>query len=151
MSLKNYSTTIAPERTIAEIEVNLSLHGATDIHKQYKDGNVIALTFGVQTEQGVLPFRLPVKPEAVRQILMEEKPKGISKKTASDITHARRVTWRILKDWIDAQIALIEVNMVKVEEVFMPYLIAPRTNKTLFQVFEQEGFKRLLTENSGED
>ncbi len=154
MPLKNYTTTIAPEKTIAEIEVNLSMHGATDIHKQYDgQGNVIAITFGINTEHGFIPFRLPAKPEAVRQILMEEKAKrqlNIPKKTASDISHARRVTWRIIKDWIDAQIALIEMNMVKIEEVFMPYMLSPRTNETFFQIYEREGFQKLISENAEE-
>jgi hypothetical protein len=148
MPLKNYTTTIAPERTIAEIEASLSMHGATDIHKQYDgQGNVIAIIFAINTEHGFIPFRLPAKPEAVRQILMVEKAKrqlNLPKKQASDINHARRVTWRIIKNWIDAQIALIEMNMVKVEEVFMPYMLSPRTNETLFQIFEREGFKKLL-------
>ena len=153
MPLKNYTTTIAPEKTIAEIEANLSMHGATDIHKQYDQGNVIAITFGINTEHGFIPFRLPAKPESVRQILMEEKAKrqlNIPKKTASDISHARRVTWRIIKNWIDAQIALIEMNMVKVEEVFMPYMLSSQTNETLFQVFEREGLQKLLPENTEE-
>jgi len=154
MPLKNYTTTIAPEKTIAEIEANLSMHGASDIHKQYDGrGNVVAITFGINTEHGFIPFRLPAKPEAVRQILMDEKEKrqlNIPKKTASDISHARRVTWRIIKDWIDAQIALIEMNMVKIEEVFMPYMLSPRTNETFFQIYEREGFQKLISENAEE-
>jgi len=150
MPLKNYTTTIAPEKSIAEIEANLSMHGATDIHKQYDgQGNIVAISFGINTEHGFLPFRLPAKPEAVRQILIDEKAKGklnIPKKTASDIGHARRVTWRIIKDWIDAQIALIEMNMAQIEEIFLPYMLNPQ-GETLFDALAEDGFKKLLTEN----
>jgi len=154
MPLKNYTTTIAPEKSIAEIEVTLSMHGATDIHKQYDGlGNVIAITFGINTKHGIIPFRLPAKPEAVRQILMEEKAKrqlNIPKKTASDITHARRVTWRIIKHWVDAQIALIEMNMAKTEEVFMPYMLSSQTNETLFQILERDELQKILPEKGEE-
>jgi len=153
MPLKNYTTAIPVEKTIIEIESILSKHGVTDIHKQYDGfGNIMAITFGIGTDRGFIPFRLPARADAIRQILMEEKAKRqlvISKKTASDISHARRVTWRIIKDWVDAQVALIDMNMVKVEEVFMPYMLNSRTNETLFQIFEREGIHKILPEKVG--
>ncbi|MDR3599509.1 MAG: hypothetical protein P4L49_03355 [Desulfosporosinus sp.] len=39
------------------------------------------------------------------------------------ITHAqaKRVAWRIVKRWIDAQVAFVESGMLKFDEVFLSY------------------------------
>ena len=36
---------------------------------------------------------------------------------------AIKTAWRIIKVWVDAQMALVETNMTKTEDVFLPYLI----------------------------
>ena len=49
-----------------------------------------------------------------------------------------RVAWRILKDWVEAQMAIIEAEMASIEEVFLPYLL--RGDHTLYQEIENRGF-----------
>jgi len=34
-----------------------------------------------------------------------------------------RSRWRIIQDWVIAQLALVEVNMTTVPQVFLPYTI----------------------------
>src|SRR5438552_18436509 len=43
---------------------------------------------------------------------------------------AVRVEWRIVKDWVEAQLALIETRMVTAQQVFLPYAIM-RDGRTL--------------------
>jgi hypothetical protein len=43
------------------------------------------------------------------------------------------------KTWLEAQIALINLEQAKIEEVFLPYLILPG-NKTLFETMERNQF-----------
>ena len=50
---------------------------------------------------------------------------------------AEKVAWRILKDWVDAQMALIEIEMVKMEEVFLPYTIIDNFGTTVYERLEQ--------------
>ena len=47
-----------------------------------------------------------------------------------DQTQAVRVAWRIIKDWVEAQMALVDTSMVKTEEVFLPYMMV-KGDKTL--------------------
>ena len=46
---------------------------------------------------------------------------------ASHITpeQALRVSWRILKDWVQAQMAIVDTKMVRLEQVLLPYAIMP--------------------------
>jgi len=58
---------------------------------------------------------------------------------------AERTAWRIIKDWVEAQMAIVAAGQAVMEEVFLPYVILPATNQTLFQVFT-ENSQQLLSE-----
>jgi len=151
MSLKNYSTSISTEKTVLEIENILSTHGASAILKQYDGvGNITELNFMIDTEFGKIPFKLPMDAQKVLQILKREKimgkASGLSKAESEDISRARMVGWRIIKDWIDSQLALVEVNLVKVEQVFLPYAYDPVKNQTLYEVIRERKFAGMLME-----
>ncbi len=150
-SLKNYSTEINEDRTILEIEKILSMHGATDIWKQYDStGNISCLNFAIHTDFGKMPFRLPMDVQKVSQILKNQKraggTKGLSRAGSEDLKTARRVGWRIIKDWIDAQMALIEINLVKIEQVFLPYAYNPAKDQTLYESLKERRFAGMLME-----
>ena len=55
---------------------------------------------------------------------------------------AIRIAWRIVKDWVEAQMAILETEMVKMEQIFLPY-IQTQQGQTLFEVFES---RNMLTE-----
>jgi len=52
---------------------------------------------------------------------------------------ARRVTWRILKDWVQAQMALIAVNLATMEQVFLPYAILA-DGRTVYERLRDQRF-----------
>jgi len=147
---KNYTTQIDAEKSIMEIEYILVKFGATNILKDYDASRPIAIHFVVDTTFGPMPFKLPMDVMQVRQVLINEKKAGrlrsISRIKAASIDHACRVGWRIIKDWIDAQIALLEIEMVKVEQLFLPYLYDSKTQKTFFETLEEGKFAGLLTD-----
>jgi hypothetical protein len=49
-----------------------------------------------------------------------------------DDDYCYRVAWRILRDWVDIQIALVEVDIVQMQEVFLPYVVQ-KNGQTLFE------------------
>lgn len=58
----------------------------------------------------------------------------------TSMQHATRVAWRIIKDWIEAQLAIVEAGMVDMAEVFLPYQLVNET-QTMYEVMQ----RRLLT------
>lgn len=52
---------------------------------------------------------------------------------------AERVAWRILKDWTEAQMALLDIEMVRFEEIFLPY-IETNTGQTVYERLEEKQF-----------
>lgn len=141
--IKNYTTTIRAEKTIAEIERMLAIYGASKIMKQYdKEGNPILLAFMIQTDKGEMPIKLPMNIEGVQSVFKKQvSDKKLPKSYWENEEQARKVGWRIIKDWLDAQLTLINLEMVKIEEIFLPYIYDQISNKTMYEIIEEKGFK----------
>lgn len=151
MALLNYTTSIAVEKTIAEIEKMLAESGAQKILKDYDGaGNVTTISFMIETSKGVIPFKLPMNTRAVMQVLNNQteefvksgrnRRRVVPTKFHNDMDQARRIGWRILKDWLEAQLALLFLQMVKIEEIFLPYMYNEKEDKTMFEMLEEKGF-----------
>jgi hypothetical protein len=133
--LLNYTTSIAVDKTVGEIHQKLAKAGAGQILNEYQNGIVSAVSFRINTKFGYVAFRLPARIEAVEQILRKHFKRG--RFTQPD--QAARVGWRIIKDWIEAQLALIETGMVTTEQVFMPYMQDDR-GVTLYEAIKDRQF-----------
>lgn len=134
MAIKNYTTTINVNKTIEEIQEILSKHGATAIMTEYDNGNVTGLSFKIMTPRGELGIRLPSNTDRVLQVLKNQKKNNT--KVKNTFEQANKVAWRIIKDWIDAQMAILESEMVEMEQIFLPYVLNNK-GKTFYQEFKE--------------
>lgn len=129
MPLLNYTTTISAQKTVGEIMGILVSHGAKAVLMNYDEtGQIESLSFQVATVAGEMGIRLPINPDAVLKVMSRQ---HIPKKYQSK-TQAIKVAWRIAETWIRAQSAIIETEMVSLEQVFLPYWITP-SGKTLYE------------------
>lgn len=138
MAILNYTTTVDAYKTVAEIERVLVKHGASSIMKNYDGETITGLSFLIDTGVRQIPVRLPVKINECLEILSIEKRKD-TKNVKATREQAERVAWRILKDWVEAQMALLDVQMVKFEEIFLPY-IETNDGKTVYEKLEEKQF-----------
>lgn len=130
MPIMNYTTKIDVFKSMAEIQGDLAKHGAKRIMHEYNDnGEPIAISFSIITPVGERAFILPANAEMVYQVLQKQKVK-------CDMAQANRVAWRILKDWIAAQMAILESGMVEMEQIFLPYM-ANNAGQTVYQIFKE--------------
>lgn len=121
MPLLNYTTTVPVNRTLGQVQGLLVEAGARAIMAEYDDvGRVTGLSFAVEMPYGRQGFRLPVHPERVLAVLKREKVPT----RYQDPAHAERVAWRIIKDWTEAQLAIIKTEMVTLDQVMLPYMTA---------------------------
>jgi len=140
MPILNYTTSISTEKTVSEIQKMLVKHKATSFLTDYDSEWVLThLSFRMATEHGVIPFRLPVNIDGVYAVLSKDKRVSKKHKTREQ---AARVAWRICKDWVAAQLAIVEANMASPVEVFLPY-VTTSTGDTLYQSLESKGFQSL--------
>jgi len=147
MAILNYTTSIQPEKTAKEIQRKLADAKAQAILTEYDDeGMLKAMSFRIMTTYGMLFFRLPVKNHGVYKCLSQDKT--IPKRLKTE-EQANRIAWRILKDWVEAQIAIIKVEMASLEEVFLPYA-QDKNGKTFYESIKENNFK-MITQNNGEE
>ena len=128
MAILNYTTTIDTTKKI------LAQHKAKAILTEFNNqGEIIALSFKIDTSRGELGIKLPANVEAVYQILEIQKRKNSKIKATKE--QATMVAWRIIKDWVEAQMAILETQMVEMEEIFLPYMIN-NNGQTLYESFK---------------
>jgi hypothetical protein len=136
--LLNYTTQISAEKTVSEIQAKLAKAGAFQILQEYDAGVVSAVSFRIKTQFGDMAFRLPANIDAVTQVLRRQFTRG----RYTEREQAARVGWRIIKDWTEAQLALIETGMVTIEQCFLPYWLGGRNgNQTLYESLRDRQFQ----------
>lgn len=150
MPILNYTTEVPAQQTVSFIVGMLARKGAQSITQDYfGDGRVKAMSFVLRV--GVVPVRflLPTNTEGVAGVLKKEKPfnysrhrGGIETYYANQRQQAGRIAWRILKDWVEAQTALIESGQAEVAQVFMPYA-TEASGQTMYQVWTESAQLKL--------
>lgn len=127
MGTLNYSTTVPMARTVGEIQDILARAGADAVGTRYENRRPVGVSFMLNTAAGVASFTLPVNVDAVHKLLVQQHAAGQLGKQASKAVltsreHAERVAWRVAKDWLVAQLALVEAGMATLDQVMLPYL-----------------------------
>ena len=112
MAIKNYTTKVDVYTSIGEIQGALARHGATKIMIDYDNGKPQAIAFGIDTPVGPRGFRLP----------------------AADREQAEMTAWRNVRDWVLAQMALIESCDVPMQQIFLPYMADDR-GRTVYELY----------------
>lgn len=129
MAIKNYTTTIDVYKSLGEIQGALASHGARKIMVDYDgSGQPVGVMFGIETPAGPRGFALPANVDGVRAVFGRQKIKA-------QPGQAERTAWRNVRDWIMAQMAIIEAGQVQIDEVFLPYL-TDRQGRTVYQLYQ---------------
>lgn len=141
----NYTTKVPVETTISEIQKALAQIKITAMMSEYDDDGVITgLAFRINTQHGVVSYRLPANIDSIYTFL--QKHKGIDRNAYRTREHACRVAWRIVKDWVEAQVALIQAEQADKEQIFLPYA-QTHSGSTVYELFQSQGQKLLALEN----
>lgn len=139
MPLLNYTTGVDAQKSIAEIMGMLARAKSIATMTEYDGfGNVSAISFKVKTAVGVLAFRLPGDVSQVAAALGRQKLAARFKTPEQ----ARNVAWRIKKDWLEAQLAIVECGMAALEQVMLPY-VQNESGETLYETLRARKFSGL--------
>lgn len=134
------TTKVSSERTVAEIQKIMSRYGASKILLEYAGGEVEAVSFIYKVGGLELPFRLPCRWPAMFEVLKKRRRGYLYDNDRRELeAKAKRVAWRQILRWVEAQMALVETRMVKMEEVFLPYIQANAT-QTVYEKYAADGF-----------
>lgn len=98
---------------------------------EYDAGAPTALAFTIKTNHGPRHFRLPVDVDAMHRLLLRTTSGRLAERE-----QAERVAWRVIKDWLAAQLALVAAGMATVDQVMLPYLLVS-PEQTLFEAYRE--------------
>lgn len=131
MPIKNYTTKIDAGVSLSEIQSALANAGASKIIVDYENGIPVAVSFGMQLGDMMCAYKLPVNFDGVAAVLKKQSVKA-------DKKQIMRIAWRNVRDWVLAQIALIEAGNAVAGELFLPYM-TDKTGTTFFQQLMSTG------------
>ncbi|MDD7538527.1 MAG: hypothetical protein PUJ93_06045 [Oscillospiraceae bacterium] len=127
MAIKNYTSNVDAYTSLGEIQGALARMGAAQVMTEYENGVPAAVSFAIHTAAGTRGFRLPAPIDGTLRVFAKQRIKG-------DRAQAERTAWRNVRDWVLAQIALVESCDVPVDEVFLPY-VTDRSGRTLYHAY----------------
>ena len=125
MPIKNYTTKVPADRSIQEIQNALVKNGAVGVLYEYEKGTgrISALKFGLVIKDRPVSFSLPVNWRKFQAVL---KLQEVNRWNDEDYCY--RVAWRDIRDWVLAQMALYETEMVELPQVFLPFATDDKGN-----------------------
>jgi hypothetical protein len=136
MPILNYTTKVPANQTVSEIHAILSRVGAREVSTEYDKGEVSAIRFVMTHADQPLSFRIEARPAGVLKSMARDKAPNRTPK------QAQKVAWRILKNAIEAQMAIYESQQGDVAEIFLPYAI-DNNGKSFYAVFTEVRVKAL--------
>lgn len=129
--IKNYTSN--SKQMFDKIQKILATHQVKQVFFEYDEvGKIKNLSFAININGKLIGFKLPSRVEMVKKLFDNTGYKY-------DIEQPYRTAWANIRDWLDAQMALIETGQVKIEEVFLPYAVN-REGKTYFEVISNQGY-----------
>jgi hypothetical protein len=163
MFLKNYTSDAPVSQTISRIEHVLIKCGVSGITKDYApNGAVIAISFKIPSATGDAIVRIPVNEQQAIDALWLDYVDGEQmnkegtmvtawgsrkKKRKSDfVEQGRRTAWKIMQDWVEVQMSMIQMKQADTLEVFLPYIWNGKS--TIYNRVKDAGFRALLPEST---
>ena len=129
MPILNYTTSIDAGKTAAEVVAILAKGGAKHVGMEYENGRPVGVRFAVQTAYGPRDFELPVNFDGVYKALCRD-----AEPRYRNRDQAFRVAWRITKDWIEAQMAMVQAGITQLDQVMFPYMLAD-SGRPVYEVY----------------
>lgn len=137
------TTRVEASRSVQEITSALVKGGARAIQTEYDgNGKITGIQFTVKTDGKLLAFKMPARLEVIRR---ELKKRSTSRNIQLIEERAERVAWRQLFRWVQVQMAMIDMGMAEMSEVFFAYSQPDGSpgGKTIYELAKGSGFKML--------
>ncbi|HEX9997210.1 MAG TPA: hypothetical protein VGB45_08715 [Abditibacterium sp.] len=140
MAILNYTTKIDAAKTVGEIQAMRVKKGADSIRVNYLKGQPLAIEF--ETDTPTLGRQFYSYAPNVEGVLRALKSDPAVPSRFCDLEQARRVAWRIEKDWLEAQFAKIEAMQIPLEQMMLPYMVMGE--RPLYEAMKESHNKMLM-------
>ncbi|MDJ0367307.1 hypothetical protein QMK33_19335 [Hymenobacter sp. H14-R3] len=145
MNIKNYTSTVPSMLSSAAIEALLVEAGATAVSKWYAEKSLVGFMFEIPVGAARLVFRLPANEELVYKLMLSKlgKANPSTEKRISIRAQAARTAWRTLHEWVQLQVAMIQLQQVEALQVFLPFNYSQDTGATFYDSVKTGNVKLL--------
>jgi len=163
MFLKNYTSNVPVSQTIYRIQQVLIKCGASSITMEYgtTPGEVAAVHFTIPGATGNIKIRLPADKDKATDALWVDYVDGEKltadgarlawnprkKKIKADFhEQGARTAWKIVQDWVEVQMSMIQMRQADTLQVFLPYVFDG--TRTYYQALKESNFRGMLPEKT---
>ena len=131
------------ERTVSRIEQALADAGASGTSKEYNEGRLVALTFSLTLPSGrPVQVRLPASEENVYDAMVKHVVRMRAGTAQRLRQQAGRTAWKLMQDWVEVQLSLIQMQQADFMQVFLPYVWDGK--QTFYAALKAKNFGPLL-------
>lgn len=148
----NYTTVIEPGKSAGECVAMLAAHGVTGIGQTFDGaGAPTGLTFQIKTPWGPRQYSLPINVKGTEKALSKAYQRRDIAMRYTGTEQAQRVAWRVMKDWLEVQLALIQAGVAELDQVMLPYMHTDDTGTTVWERYSVEQSARAAIEAGNAD
>jgi hypothetical protein len=90
---------------------------------------------------GSIPVRLPSNLLAIERTLLAEKRRITETTKVEAQKQAERTAWKVLAEWVQINLQLVELEQMELLEMFLPYVYDRHTQNTFYTALKEKGFK----------
>lgn len=117
-----------------KIQQVLAENGAKKVMMDYApDGTLEAIAFAVEINGKLAGFRLPANVDKVFNVMY---PQATEERNERYLPAWRKqsyqTAWANIRDWVDAQMALVRTDQADIGQVFLPYMVM-KNDRTLYE------------------
>ena len=101
-----------------------------------------------EIKAGIKNFGLLIAGSSIVAGMWKSGVKRILKKYKNDKAQASRIMWRVILDWIDSQMTMIEIGQRSLLQIFFADVTPINSLQTLFDKSTENGFQGYLIEDN---
>jgi hypothetical protein len=118
MPIRFYTTSVSAEKTAREMQKILAQSDARRVAMDYDaQGRPTAIQFVLQLANQPLPFRIEPDIRGMKKALNEDEDTPGD----FDIKQARRVAWRIWKEWMNSVLAFRKTRQAHLDQLLLGF------------------------------
>ena len=150
--IRNYTSSISAEKSVARIEAMLVAAGVKQVLKIYSQSEDhslegIVFEYKLANTDRFVSIKLPARVEQIENLLKAKIKRHTDSALANIKEQAQRTAWKLLAEWVEINIALVELQQIDLLEVFLPYVYNNFSKQTYYETLSKNAFKQLMLTN----
>lgn len=129
MSIRFYTSDVEPSKTVGEIQHILAEAGARRVAVTYDEGGEVTIEFQLEIAGRMTSFRLAPEVENMHRALQDDEDATGKRQTYDQ---AERTSWRLLKEWLQMQLAFDAADQASLDQLLLGYGITP-SGETIYE------------------